>query len=141
MNSTVQILPGIMKIGWVNCDCLPNNIPLSGVSRLPISILSEINYLTFFGNPDCRCVTEKKNNGWSQSATLKFLSCDDIPYESHIAFIVADVNNNWYIIGAKERPYPVVKFEKASGAPSGDPAGISYEITHKAIRTLLPCII
>ena len=141
MNSTCQILPGVRKIGWVDCNLLPKQITFSGVTRLPLALLAEVTYITFFGSPDCRCITEKENNGWMQTASLKFLSGDEIPFEKHIAFVVADVNDNWFVIGAYERPFPVIKFEKTSGAPGGSPAGINYEISHKAIRTMLPCIV
>lgn len=141
MNSCCHILPGIKKIGWVKCEMLPKQLDLSGLSRLPVPLLADINEITFFGTPDCRCVSDIENNGISEAASLKFLSGEDLPFKDHIAFVVTDVNDNSYIIGAFERPFPVIKTERSSGSPSGDPAGIRYEITHKAIRTMVPCLI
>ena len=141
MNSTVQILPGVRRIGWVNCSSLPRQVAMSAISGLPVALLTEINDITFFGQPESRNITEKENNGWVQSASLKFRSCDELPLDRHIAFVVTDVNGSNWLIGAYERPFPAVRYERVTGSPSGDPAGLSYEITHKALRTMIPVLV
>ena len=141
MNSTCQILPGIKNIYWVECSKLPPRIDLQAVGELPIALLTDLNEITFFGSSDCRCVTEKENNGWSQKATIRFRTGSELPFYNNLAFAVTDVNGISFIIGARERPFPVVKCEYNAGSPSGEPAGFTYEISHKAIRSLVPCLI
>lgn len=141
MNACEQILPGIKKIGWVECSRLPRQIAMAGLSRLTVPIPADINFFSFFGSPECSRTTEKENNGLVQSASLKFVAAEELPYERHIAFIVVDANGKNYVIGSHEKPYPVVKIEKTAGSPDGSAAGYLHEITHKAIRTLVPCII
>lgn len=140
MNNSCQILPGIKNIYWVRCDSLPSRIDLSALSGVTVALLTDLNEITFFGEPECKCSTEKNNNGWSQKASLKFFSCDNIPFYYNIAFVVVDVRGDAYIIGANEKPYPVVKTEKSAGS-SSDKAGFQYDISHNAIRTLVKCLI
>ncbi|MCH5234753.1 MAG: hypothetical protein J1E16_05615 [Muribaculaceae bacterium] len=141
MNSSCQILPGVKNIYWVECSKLPSRIDLQSVGDIPVSLLADLNDITFFGSVDCRCVTEKENNGWKQKSTLKFRTADELPFYNHIAFVVTDVNGISYIIGSKEHPFPVVKSEYNTGVPSGDPAGLTYEISHEALRSMVKCII
>ena len=35
-----------------------------------------------------------------------FLTLDDVPTDQYPAFVIRTVNNEYYVIGAKERPYP-----------------------------------
>ena len=141
MNSSCQILPGVKKLFWVECNRLPTRIDLHAVVDLPVALLADLNEITFFGRPECQRVTVKENNGWRQEATLKFRAGEDLPFYKNIAFVVTDVNGDSYIIGANEKPYPVLKSEYKTGSPSGDPAGFTYEISHNALRTLVKCII
>lgn len=140
MNSSCQILPGIKKLYWVERRYLQKRIDLYAMASQQVAILCDLNEIIFSGDPDCRCVTSKENNGWHQESTLKFRTAHAIPC-ADIAFIVTDVSGQSYLIGAYEMPYPLIKWEYKSGTPSGDPAGFEYEITHNALRTLVKCVI
>lgn len=140
MNNSCQILPGIKTIYWVACENLPARIDLSALSGINVALLTELHEITFFGEPECKCVTEKSKNGWSQKATLKFFSCDTLPFYYNIAFVVVDIQGEAYIIGAKERPYPVLTMGKTAGRRS-ERAGTEYEITHNAVRTMVKCLL
>lgn len=141
MNSTCQILPGVKNLYWVECSKLPPRIDLQALGDLPVALLADLNEIAFLGNADCRCVTEKENNGWRQKASIKFRTGDKLPFCNNVAFVVTDVNGISYLIGAKELPFPVVRFEYNGGTPSGDPAGFTYEISHEALRTMVKCLI
>lgn len=141
MNSSCQILPGVKSIGWVLCSSLPKQIALSGISRLPVALLADIHEITLFGSSDCRCSTEKDNNGWHQTASLTFFSSEEVPFENNIAFVVKDVNGNAFIIGSYEKPYPKVSIDSITGSPDNQSAGYKYSVSHKAIRTLVPCLV
>lgn len=141
MNSSIQILPGIKKIYWLDSDTLPARVDLYSVIKMRVAPLADLNEMTFFGDPDCRRSTERDNNGLIQKATLKFNSADEIPFDKNIAFIVTDANDRSYLIGSCEKPFARIKVEKLTGAPSEDAAGYSYEVSHESVRTMIECLI
>lgn len=141
MNNSCQILPGIKKIYYTLCDQLQPRIDLQAIAGMKVAILSDLEEIPFFGTPECKCSTEKDKNGWNQKVSLKFRSSEVIPVDDNLAFIVGDVNDRWFVIGAKENPYPVITVEKNTGSPSGDAAGFYYEINHESLRSLIECLV
>ena len=69
----------------------------------------------FFGQPSYQAVEEYDNNGRKVLCTLKFVSNDNIPLHKHLAFVITDASGTSFIIGSRERPYPVVKSSATSG--------------------------
>lgn len=141
MKTSVQILPGIKFIGWLDCRHLPCRVDLSAICLMPVPIFTDITPIDFFGEPECQCQTKKEGGGYEATASLKFLSDTDLPRNGHIGFVVTDANDNSYLIGSREHPRPIVERTHRTGSPSGDSAGILYEISHVALRTMVPCII
>ena len=141
MNTSTQILPGIMAIGWVDCRHLPKRVDLSAICRVPVAILTDIHPIPFFDEPTCECQTKKDGGGYEDTATLKFLTGTELPRSATLGFVVTDVNGNSYLLGSLESPRPVVECEHRTGLPSGDSAGFSYEVKHVAIKSMVPCII
>ena len=141
MKSSVQILPGIKKIGWLYCSRLPERVDLAALAGLKVALLTDLNDITFFGTPDCRCSMDKENNGFFQTASLKFKSCESLPATEKIAFVVTDVNDSSFLIGSAEMPMPAVRVERVTGETTGDPAGFLYDVTHKALRSMIPCLV
>lgn len=137
MKSNIQILPGIRRIGSVASRHLPKAVPLHGICGQPVPVLTAIEWFDFFGQPDCRCVTDKSG----ATATLKFSAPEFRSPLARLSFVVEDASGNTYLIGQAEPPLPQVKVEQICGAPGGDAAGFSYEVTHVSIRSLVPCII
>ena len=64
---------------------------------------------------------------------------DELPTNSHIAFVITDCNGQSYVIGQHEKPRPIIKTSSATGTPSGDPAVCSVEVTLYAQKSLIPC--
>ena len=139
MRTTKQILPGVKEIGWVRCEHLVNDIALRGIAMMPVPILTEIHNVPFFDEPTCECVTENDGGNRTDTAKLKFASEDLLPLKEHLAFVVTAIDGNSYIIGARETPFPVVKLTISFGDADGEGAGFIYEITHTAIKSLVPC--
>lgn len=141
MKTSTQILPGIRRIGYLKAALLPRAVALHGICGTPVPILTEIVWTDFFDSPDCRCRTEKSGGGYSSTATLKFHSSELIPFCDGLGFVVEDVTGTHYLIGAQEPPLPKIAVEQICGAPDGDGAGFKYDITHTAVRTMVPCIV
>lgn len=141
MKTAIQILPGIKFIGWIDCRHLPRRVDLSAICRIPVPILTDINPIDFFGEPECKCQTKKEARGYEVAASLSFRSDIELPHDGFTGFVVTDVNGNSYLIGSREHPRPIVEMTRSTGIPSGESAGILYEIKHTALRSLIPCII
>ena len=141
MRTSKQILPGIKFIGWVDCRNLPDRVALSAICNMQIAVLTTIHPIPFFDSPECECVTKKDGAGYEDTATLKFSTGKQLPNFNFFAFVVTDVNDRSFLIGSKEPPFAIVEVNHKAGTPSGEAAGYDYEITHVAIKSMVPCII
>ena len=140
MRTNLQILPGIKFIGWIDCLKLPKRVDLSAICGMKVSILTEVNQIEFFDDPTCECKTRKDGGGYEDTASLSFVTAKPLPLNSHLGFIVTDVNNNSWLIGAQEAPFPVIECKHQLGTPAGDVAGYAVEVSHVSIKALVPCI-
>ena len=128
-------------IGWVDCDKLPRRVDLQGICGNVVAVLTEVTPIAFFGEPECRCKTERESGRITDTASLSFRTDAVLPLHRHIGFVVTDQNGKSWLIGAKEAPYPVVKLTIDFGTPEGDPACNIYDIEHTALKSLIECII
>ena len=141
MRTSIQILPGIKAIGWVDCRRLPANVALSAICGMQVVILTDIHPIAFFDEPTCECKTKKDGSGYEDTATLKFLTDKKLPSGPTLGLVVTDVNGKSYLIGSLESPHPTIECGRKTGIPSGDAAGYEYEIRHVAIKSMVPCVI
>ena len=141
MRTSIQILPGIKAIGWVDCRRLPANVALSAICGMQVVILTDIHPIAFFDEPTCECKTKKDGGGYEDTATLKFLTDKKLPSGPTLGLVVTDVNGKSYLIGSLEAPHPTIECGRKTGIPSGDAAGYEYEIRHVAIKSMVPCVI
>lgn len=141
MRTTIQILPGIKAIGWVDCRLLPKRVDLSAICGMTIAVLTDIHPIPFFDEPTCECQHKKDSAGYQDTATLKFLTDKELPRSATLGFVVTDVNDKSFLIGSLEAPRPQVECHQLTSVPSGDAAGYSYEIKHVALKSMVPCVI
>lgn len=139
MKTSRQILPGVRAVYWLNCDKLPNRVDLRGICRMTVPILTDSPQMPIANGAECGCVTEQEGRGFSETASLKFFSDELVHLHVHTGFVVEDVEGNTFLIGSKEPPFPKIKIERRLGSPSGDSAGYAYEVTHTALKSLVPC--
>lgn len=130
-------LPGIRKIGYVNCSALSPELMMKSIAGAPIAILTDIKDVPFTGEPSCKAVDDNDNNGRCEKSTLEFITTSKIPVSSPIAFIVQCVNGKQYIIGTAEAPFPIVKITNDTGARAGNASAFAVEVTHSAIKSLI----
>lgn len=141
MKTSIQILPGIKAIGWVDCNLLPTLIAQKAICGMNVAVMTDIHPIRFFDEPTCQCKTKKDGAGYEDTATLKFVTDTKLPRSATLGFVVTDVNDKSFLIGSLETPHPIVENERRTGRPSGDAAGYEYEIKHVAIKSMVPCII
>lgn len=134
-------LPSIAKIGYVKCESLSPQLELKAIAKVPVAIFSEITDIVFSNEPTCKAVSEVDSNGRFQKTTLEFTTTQELPTDEHIAFIIQCVNGKKFLIGTKERPFPVVKISDDTGTRSGNAASSYVEVSHSAIKSLLPIVI
>lgn len=140
MKTTTQILPGIKKIYYVDSAKLPFRVDLANICGMDIVILDDLVEVEFFGDPDCSCTSKQENKAITQEAKLEFNSPVRLPQDIRPSFVVTDVNDNDFLIGSREMPLPKVNCTYSAAVPGSSRAGFKYEITHNAIRTMIPCI-
>ena len=116
MRTTIQILPGIKAIGWVDCRHLPKRVDLSAICGMSVSVLTDIHPIPFFDEPTCECQHRKDGAGYQDTATLKFLTDKELPRSATLGFVVTDVNDKSFLIGSLEAPRPQVECHQLTGA-------------------------
>lgn len=131
-------LPGIKSIAYVPCDLLQRNSDLKCMASLPVRVFTTPIPMIIKGDATCSTVSQYDNNGRTEVTTLKFDSLSPVPLSQHIAFIVTDTNDHQFLVGLREAPYPVIKISHTTGTPSGDPAVLTYEVTFRAKKSLIP---
>jgi len=134
-------LPSITKIAYLPCSELSPDIVFRYKVKMPVAVYAGTIPITFYGTPSCDTVSEYENKGRLEKATLKFSTLDELPTAFPIAFVVTTANGRSYLIGAMERPFPVVKIESTTGAPDGDTATDKVTVTFSAPKALVPCIV
>ena len=138
--SKCQSLPGIQKVWYIPCADLPDDVVYRSVAGIPISLL-KISTVSISLKGEAVCEVEKSydNNSYIEKAKLQFLTLDDVPTDQHPSFAIKTANDEIYLIGAKERPYPTIKITRSTGQPDGDASIRKYEVSFtakKAIATI-----
>ena len=140
MKPTTQRLPGITFIGCIDCTKLQPSLQLQAIAGMPVAVQTAVQPLAVAKDANASCLTEKENGNIRQTASLKFRTSDSLPIHTRLGFVVTDIAGQSYLIGSLEKPYPQVKITINFGTPSGDPNCLEVEVTHLAMRTLIPCV-
>ena len=137
----IPSLPSITKIAYLPCSELSADIAFRCKVGLPVAVYAVTTPVTFCGTPLCDTVTELENKVRISHTTLTFSTIEELPTAFPIAFVVTTANGRSYLIGAMERPFPVVKIESTTGAPDGDTATDKVTVTFSAPKALVPCVV
>ena len=140
MKNTKQSLPGIKRIDYVLAENLTPNVMLNAICGGLVSVLAQTTEVPFVGEAICVTTSECDNHGKVESVTLTFSSTEYVPSSMPLAFIVTDVNGNSFLIGSREKPFPIIKHDITFGSPAGDQSVNQYEVKYVAIRALIGCV-
>ena len=88
----------------------------------------------------CSSVTETVGRASIETTTLKFQTTEDIPARPDLAFVIRDTGGEYFLIGAREHPFPIVKKQWSTGKHDGEPACWTVEVTMTARRSLIICV-
>ena len=132
-------LPGIQQVWYISRNGLPDDVVYRSVAGIPVSVIEQPISITMKGEAVCEVEQSYDNNSYIEKAKLTFLTLDDVPTDQHPAFVIRTVNDEYYVIGAKERPYPTVKITRSTGQPDGDTSVRKYEVSFSAKKALALC--
>ena len=132
-------LPGIQQVWYILRDYLPDDVVYRSVAGIPITLQEQPISITMKGEAVCEVEQSYDNNSYIEKAKLTFLTLDDMPLDQHPAFVIRTVNDEYYVIGSKERPYPTLKITHSTGQPEGDTSVRKYEVSFTAKKALALC--
>lgn len=133
-------LPGITRIAYLPCERLPMDITLRTMSGIPVAIATDATHIKKIGNAVCETEQQFDFNSQIEKVTLSFSTNDEIPSCMDIAFIITDVKGNSFVIGTRERPFPVIKRTDTTASPGCSPSVNSYEVTFSSKKALVKVI-
>lgn len=81
------------------------------------------------------------NNARQEKGTLKFITNDYIPDHEPLAFVLTTPDQQQYIVGKRERCYPVIKYSDTTGQRAGDRAARTYTVTYVAQKAAIECVV
>ena len=131
-------MPGIIAVKWMLADEVAPHIREKFVAGLPVAIGAVGNMVSLVDVASAEGLKTVENNGLTAKATLEFKTLDNVPTDENIVWAAQDADENWYLIGARERPYPVVEVSQSTGTPGGEPAVATVKVTHTAKIALIP---
>lgn len=131
-------LPGIVEVRWIDARNLSPNLVAKHVAGLPVAVMTDTMPLETYGEAQCQSVEEHENNGRVEKTTLTFMTNAPLPRHREVAWLCRQASGQWWLIGAREPHYPTVKIAFHSGEPGGERAVNTVEITHQAVKSLIP---
>lgn len=133
-----QSLPDIVAIYRVPCADLIPNITEKYRAQLPVGIFPSPTPIVLCGKSSCEAEQEYVDGGYSEKTVLQFTTTEDISQYPPLAFVVTDANEQSYIIGTKEAPYPMVEITKSIDKEVNVN---TVKVTFTRPKSLVPCII
>lgn len=135
-----QSLPGITKVAYVDCEILLPDITLRALADLPVTIPGDITSVSLAVEATCETVTQFDNNSLVEKSNLTFYTLDEVPIYRHLAFVICTANNESFLIGTKEHPFPTAKLTSSTGSPDADSSVRKYEVTFQNKKALVKCL-
>ena len=118
MNIT-QSLPSIVKVFSVPCASLAPNVVEKYLAGVPVGVYPlPTTEVEQYGTGSVEAENILDEGSYYENTTLQFSTAEDIDNRTPTAFVVMDAQNNFFLIGAQEAPYPIVEITKAIDAES-----------------------
>ena len=135
MNNCISI-PGIRQVSYLTTDNLPDDITYRAVAGIPVSGIDQPISVTLTDEAVCEVEQQNDNNSQIEKLKLTFSTLKELPTRQRLAFVIRTMHDEYFIIGAKERPYPTVKVTSTTGQRDGDASVRKYEVSYTAKKTL-----
>lgn len=132
-------LPGIKRLSYINAKELASDLQAHALSGAPVWVTQSQTEIPFTGEASCACTRNNEHGASNESVELTFESLLPIPEHIPLALLVTDVNNRRFLIGTHEAPFPYIESSQGLGLPDGESSTITYTVTYKAPKGLIPC--
>lgn len=136
--SNCNKLPGIIALMWLKAENLPPHVREKYIAGLAVALGASGNMITIVDTAEAKATLTYDDNGLIDNATLEFMTSSPLPTDEDIVWVAQDADGQWWLMGARERNFPVVEVTRATGTPGGDPAVSKVKITHTAKIALIP---
>ena len=136
--SNCNRMPGVIAVRWIKAANLSSHLLEKYIAGVPVALGTIGNELKLEDTASATGLNSVENNGLTSKAELEFKTMDEVPRDEDIAWAVQDADGNWWLIGTRERPFPVVEISQSTGTPGGDPAVATVKVTHSAKIALIP---
>lgn len=136
--SNCNRMPGVIAVRWIKAANLSSHMLEKYIAGVPVALGTMGNELKLEDTASASGLNSVENNGLTSKAELEFKTMDEVPRDEDIAWAVQDADGNWWLIGTRERPFPVVEISQSTGTPGGDPAVATVKVTHSAKIALIP---
>ncbi len=136
--SNCNRMPGVIAVRWIKAANLSSHMLEKYIAGVPVALGTIGNELKLEDTASASGLNSVENNGLTSKAELEFKTMDEVPRDEDIAWAVQDADGNWWLIGTRERPFPVVEISQSTGTPGGDPAVATVKVTHSAKIALIP---
>ena len=137
MNIT-QSLPNIVKVFTVPCASLAPNIVEKYMAGLPVGVYPLPTEVEQYGTGSVEAANELDDGTYYEKTVLQFSTAEEIDNRTPMAFVVMDAQEKFFLIGAKEAPYPIVEITKGV---SPDANVNDIKVTFSRKKSLIPCSI
>lgn len=107
---------------------LPPLAAMKSAVGISVYLTSNVIRICTEGNPSAEIIDEYVNNGRQVETTLHFDTILEIDTRTKYAFIFVTVGGEARLMGAKEKPYPVITKKRNTGTPGSVSAVNQYEV-------------
>ncbi len=107
-----QSLPNIVKVFTIPCASLAPNIVEKYMAGLPVGVYPLPTEVEQYGTGSVETANVLDDGTYYEKTVLQFSTAEEIDNRTPKAFVVMDAQEYYFLIGAKEAPYPIVEIVK-----------------------------
>ena len=91
-----------------------------------------------YGTGSCEAENALDDGTYYEKTILQFSTAEEITNTTPLAFVIMDAQENYYLIGAREAPYPIIEIAKSVSSESNVN---NVKVTFSKKKSLIPCCI
>ena len=133
-----QSLPNIVKVFTIPCASLAPNVVEKYLAGMPVGVYPLPAEVEQYGTGSVEAANVLDDGTYYEKTTLQFSTAEEIDNRTPMAFVVMDAQEKYFLIGAKEAPFPIVEITKEM-SPDANVNDIKVTLSRR--KSLIPCSI